>query len=109
MRAIDNLRGGSAPGHDNINVSLLKNNIQILIKPLTHLINLSLMSGVFPEFLKLAKVFPLFKSGNPTDKNNYRPISLLSVFSKILERIVKEQLMIYLNRNNILCECQYGF
>ena len=54
-------------------------------------------------------MFPLYKSGNRTEKLNYRPISILSVFSKILEKIIKEQLAQYLEANNILCQCQYGF
>ncbi|MFU7501302.1 MAG: reverse transcriptase domain-containing protein, partial [Candidatus Tisiphia sp.] len=65
--------------------------------------------GIFPNVFKTAKVFPLFKSNDVKDKNNFRPISLLSVFSKVLERVIKEQLIAFLQENHILCNNQYGF
>lgn len=109
LRQVSGLRGGSAPGHDNVSVDILKQNFLFLDQPLLYLINLSLMTGVFPNHFKLAKVFPLHKSDDFCEKSNFRPISLLSVFSKVLERIVKEQLTAYLHNNNILSESQYGF
>ena len=59
-----------------------------MFRSLVFLINLYICEGVFPEKLKLAKVSPVFKKGNKSDMNNYRPISVLSVISKILERLV---------------------
>lgn len=106
---IGDLRGGSAPGIDGISAILLKNNIPALIPPLKHLINLSILSGQFPDRFKIAKVVPLYKSGTKQELNNYRPISLLNVMSKILEKCVKIQLHCYLEDNNLLSECQYGF
>ena len=58
------------------------------IEPITYLINESLTSGVFPSELKLARVVPIFKSGDPSLLTNYRPISVLSFFSKIFEKVV---------------------
>lgn len=109
VRYVSSLRGGSAPGHDGFSAKALKENIHILTTPLQHIINLSILSGIFPDNFKMAKVVPLHKSNTVTDKSNFRPISLLSVFSKILERIVKDQLTDYLDNNNILCNCQFGF
>ncbi len=109
IRHVTSLRGGSAPGCDNVPASVLKQNIHVFSKPLLHLVNLSISSGVFPSIYKIAKVFPLYKANDYTDKNNFRPISLLSVFSKVLEKAVKEQLVAYLETNNILSEEQYGF
>lgn len=108
-RQVMGLRGGSAPGYDNVSADLLKNNLNLFIKPLHHVINSSIATGVFPHNFKIAKVVPLHKSDDYSEKNNYRPISLLSIFSKVLERIVKDQLVVYLQSNNILTDRQYGF
>lgn len=109
IRHVTSLRGGSAPGCDNVPANVVKQNIHILAKPLLHLVNLSISTGIFPDIYKTAKVFPLYKANDYTDKNNFRPISLLSVFSKVLERVVKEQLVVFLLANKILSERQYGF
>lgn len=74
-------------------------------KPLLHTIKSSIIiTGIFPNELKVAKVIPIHKSGDITNKSNFRPISLLSVFATILEKIVKDQLSFYLYGNNILSE-----
>jgi len=103
------LRGGSAPGIDDFSASFLKSNIKYLVAPLTHIINLSITTGVFPEKFKIAKVVPIYKANSKSDVSNYRPISLLSVFSKILEKCVKKQLVSYIENNNLLSPQQYGF
>ena len=59
-----------------------------IVDPLVHIFNLSLESGVVPDSYKIAKIIPIFKKGDTEDPNNYRPISLLTAFSKILEKIV---------------------
>ena len=71
--------------------------------------NLSLEQGTFPNHLKIAKVIPLFKSGDNTLISNYRPVSLLPLFSKILEKIVVNRLMDFINQNQILYKYQFGF
>lgn len=109
VRLVLGLRGGSAPGHDGISAEVLKLNLHILCRPLCYLSNLSLVSGVYPDIFKLAKVIPIHKSEAFTDKNNFRPISLLSVLAKILEKIVKEQVVGYLHTNNLISHNQYGF
>ena len=65
--------------------------------------------GVFPDGMKIARVIPLFKNGNISDFTNYRPISLLSQFSKILEKIFHNRMMSFIEEKNILYESQYGF
>ena len=77
--------------------------------PLKHIFNLSFNTGLIPHQLKTAKVIPLFKSGDRTCMDNYRPIALLSVFSKILEKIVFTRLSIFLENNDILSKFQFGF
>ena len=64
---------------------------------------------IFPESLKIAKITPIYKKGEPTDLSNYRLISLLPTISKMFERIVHIQLQEYFNSNNLLAEQQYGF
>ena len=82
----------------------------VVALPLSHIFNRSILSGVVPKELKIARVTPVFKKGgNLTDVNYYRPISLISSFSKILEKIVCNQLKDYLVTNNILDEFQFGF
>jgi hypothetical protein len=77
--------------------------------PLSHIFNLSLSSGVFPNSLKLCRVIPIYKAGNALECDNYRPISLLSSISKILEKIVAEKLVNHLINNDLLYSHQYGF
>ena len=69
----------------------------------------SFREGVFPEKLKMARVIPIHKGGVKTDVSNYRPISLLPIFSKIYEKLMHKRIMEYLDKYNILCENQYGF
>jgi hypothetical protein len=80
-----------------------------IAKPLAHIFNLSLESGVFPSILKQCRVIPIFKSGNRLDCDNYRPISLLSSISKLLEKIVSKKLLYHLLENDLLYTHQYGF
>jgi hypothetical protein len=77
--------------------------------PLAHIFNLSLNQGIFPSKLKTSRTVPIFKSGNSELCDNYRPISLLSSLSKVLEKIVSIQLVNHLELNNLLYEHQYGF
>ena len=87
----------------------MKQNIHALIKPLTYLINCSINKGIFPDELKIAKVIPIYKSGDKTSIENYRPISVLSVFSKTFEKIMYNHLINFINKHNILYKYQFGF
>jgi hypothetical protein len=99
----------SSPGWDNITASCLKNNTDVISVILTHLINLSLCQGSFPNELKIARVAPIFKSGNPCLFSNYRPVSVLSVLSKIFERVIQIRLIEFFNKHDIFYEHQFGF
>ena len=96
-------------GYDNISNRVLKESINQISDPLSHIFNLSLTSGSVPTNMKIAKIVPIFKSGDQNMLNNYRPVSLLPTFSKLLERLVYNRLESFLNNNNILYEHQYGF
>jgi hypothetical protein len=73
------------------------------------IINLSLKYGVFPDKLKLAQVTPVFKKGDKTNMNSYRPISLLPQISKLFEKTLYNRIFNFLDINNILFSSQYGF
>jgi hypothetical protein len=87
----------------------VKESIDLIIEPLTHIINLSISSGIVPDLMKIARVIPLFKSGDHRLVQNYRPVSVLPIFSKLLERIVYNRITNYINKHNILFDNQYGF
>ncbi len=77
--------------------------------PLKHIFNLSLLNGVFPDSMKITRVIRLFKSGNTNEFPNYRPISLIPQFSKILEQTYHYRVMAFIDNNQILYKSQYGF
>ena len=102
-------RSGTAPGYDCISMNVVRESFNLICAPLTYIINLSLNSGVVPKEMKIARVIPLFKSGDNSLFTNYRPVSVLPVFSKFLERIVYNRLLDFLNKYDILSRNQYGF
>lgn len=106
---IENLRTDSAPGWDGISPKLIKSTRQILVTPITHICNLALSTGIFPKALKKAIVHPIYKSGDRGSVNNYRPISVLPVISKILERLLYKKLNSFLSKNSIISDNQFGF
>jgi hypothetical protein len=109
MKLIKSIPNGKATGADNFQVKLIKLAGPQISRSLTFIFNLSLTQGKFPCDWKLARIAPIFKKGSKTDPGNYRPVSVLSVVSKFMERIVYNQLYEYLNVNNLLCIQQSGF
>jgi hypothetical protein len=103
------LKNKQTAGPDDIPECLVKQCIESIKKPLTHIFNLSLSLGVFPENWKTAKITPLYKKGDRYDVQNYRPISIISVFAKLLERLICKRLMLFFQENGVLTETQYGF
>lgn len=99
----------SSFGYDNIPVRVMKASIYNIAEYVSNLVNCSLSSGIFPDQLKIAKVCPIFKDGERNLFSNYRPISILSSFSKIFEKVVFNRVTSYLEENNILFKGQYGF
>ena len=104
-----NFDSKKSSGYDAIPMAVIKASIELISGPLSLIINSSLTSGCFPDPLKTAKVCPVFKSGCKTDLTNYRPISLLSCFSKLFEKIMYVRLLDYLDHNNIINNAQFGF
>lgn len=106
---IDGLKYNKSCGDDGIGPNLVKENKLLLCEPLLYLFNLSLTKGVVPNQLKIARVIPIFKKGDDSIMSNYRPISLLSVFSKLLEKIVYKRVYNFLDKNKVLYDYQFGF
>lgn len=106
---INSLKNSSSTGLDDIsNITLKKLAPEITI-PLTNLINLSILKGHFPDKLKHGIIIPIHKGGSRMDITNYRPITLLNSLSKVLEKAINNQLIEYLESNNILSHNQFGF
>ena len=96
-------------GPASLPLNLLKIVADIIVFPLCHIINCSFVTGIFPNILKVAKVLPLHKGGSTEDLNNYRPISLLSIFDKIIEKIMHKRLYAFLESNKVLYDKPFGF
>ena len=103
------LKPNKAAGYDEFKPGIIRHIIPFIAKPLTHICNLSFNTGIFPNNLKIAKVIPSFKEGEKDQYKNYRPISLLSCFSKIVERLMFNRVFNFLGKYDILCNPQYGF
>ena len=108
-RIIQALKSKTSSGQDNISSELLKIGGEILAAPLTYIINKSIVDQKFPDFWKEAIVQPLHKKGSREELKNFRPVSLLCVSGMILEAVVKEQIEIHLESNNLLGEFQFGY
>ena len=109
FKIIMNINTSKASSIENINSVVLKDAFLILLPQLVKLYQLSLTVCVFPDSWKVANVIPLQKPGDPTNVNNLRPISLLPLPGKILERIVHTQLIEYLEINKLIDVNQGGF
>ena len=105
---IHTLKNSSA-GYDGIQAKIVKMSFTLYLPILEHLFNAALLQGVFPDALKIARVIPLFKSNNTMLINNYRPVSVLPLFSKILEKLMYNRLMSFIKKCEILYNLQFGF
>ena len=106
---MDKISSNKASGYDGLSVRVLKKIIPVFANPLCKLLNLSISTNSFPNHWKMAKVTPLYKGGARNDINNYRPISVLPVLSKILEKHVASSLSKFLRDNSLLYELQSAF
>ena len=108
-KELKDLNENKSTGLDGISPRFLKDGADILCTPIMHIINLSISSSVVPTEFKSARVTPLFKKNSKLEVGNYRPVSVLSTVSKILERAVYKQLNEYLQNNGLLYRLQSGF
>jgi Notch-like protein len=108
-RIIKSLKSSYAYGYDEISNNILKACKTFSSTPLSYLCNRVLFEGVFPGRLKYATIIPMFKKGGRKDLSNYRPISILTTFNKIFEKVMYNRLVQHLDDHNILSKYQYGF
>lgn len=107
--SIGNLKNSKSKDHYGITVKILKTLMHLICIPLTKLINLCIKANRFPNNLKIARVVPIFKKGSHKDLSNYRPISLIPLFAKIFESVLKIQIVEFFESNNLFSPCQFGF
>ena len=98
-----------AIGHDNIPAFFIKVSKYVIAPYLNILIDFAFSNGIFPDNCKTPKVISFLKCDNVNDPNNYRPISILTCFSKIFENLLHKRLSEFLNKNNVFIPTQYGF
>ena len=98
-----------AAGTDTLSGRFLKDGVKVLSKPISDLCNLSITSEKFPDPCKVAKPKPLYKKGSLTEPCNYRPISLLPLIYKVIEKVIHDQTSTFLNSKNLLHAFQSGF
>ena len=99
----------SSPGWDGLCAKVVKSTFLTYIKSLVHVLNLSPRQGVFPSELKVARVIPIYKGEDAMKINNYKPVSVLPLFSKIFERVMYDRINDFITKNNILYKYQFGF
>ena len=105
---ITRLKVKKSTSYDEIPSFFLKTAANVIAPYLALLIDFVFTNGVFPDSLKIAKVVPIYKSGSKSQVQNYRPIALLSPFSKVIEKLLKVRILSFLNWNNVLYARQSG-
>jgi len=108
-KIIKSLRTKNTCGYNEISYQIIKLSAPFIISPLIYICNAVLSNGVFSDRLKYAIVNPIFKKGNKQEISNYRPISLLTYLSKIIEKLMYARLLAHIDKNSILVRKQYGF
>ena len=109
LNVINKLPTKTSSGHDQLSCKILKEIKDMISEPLSLLTNQVFNTNIFPAKLKLAKVIPLYKKGDVSSIENYRPISLLSSFSKVIEKIIFNHLFDFFQCSNLFYNSQYGF
>ena len=94
---------------DEISPHVVKMTFNLFLKPLHHICNVSILHGIFPNELKVAKVIPLYKGGDCMQLVNYRPVSVLPVFSKLLEKLMYDRILKFIEEIELLYNLQFGF
>ena len=109
LKLVSKLKPKTSYGYDTISPYVLKKTIHYILEPFTHIINRSLATGIFPTQMKTARLIPLYKNSDNQQITNYRPISLLSTFFRILERVMYNRLISFFKSKKILYKHQYEF
>lgn len=107
LEIVIKFKSNKSPEFDDVNIC--KKVIVSISEPLTYIFDLSKSSGIMPDNLKVAKVIPIFKEGRPSFVKDYRPISVLPLFSRVIECLVFYRLYTFLTNHNIFFSSQFGF
>lgn len=108
-KQLSSLNINKSTGLDGIGTRFLKSSVNVIANPITKIINLSISKCKFPQKFKMAKITPIYKKGPKSDRNNYRPISILPVLSKLIEKHITDHLKTFLEENKLLHTQQSGF
>ena len=108
-KELRSLQHRKATGIDELPSGLLKDCAKNISKPLCHIINLSISTSTVPNVWKIAIIIPAYKCGDKSKPENFRPISVLPILLKVLEKAIHNKLMDFLEKENILRDSQYGF
>lgn len=106
---IKSLKPKKSVGVDGITAEAIKSIAMYIANPISHIINKIIETGYCPSAFKISIIVPIYKSGDKTDVKNYRPISLITNFTKIFEKVIKKRVVMYIDKYNIISEKQYGF
>lgn len=106
---VKDLNNSNSFGSDGIPTRFIKDSLFVIAFYVTVIINTSIVTGIYPTIWKYSHVTPLLKNGDINDPSNFRPISLLSILSKVLEKIVAGQLVLHLENKKLLSNTQHGF
>ena len=109
LKLFKDLDENKALGLDNLSGKFLKDGTTLIAKPISQICNLFTKYSIFPSACKIVKLKPLFKKGSKTAPKNYRPIYLLALFSKIIEKVIYDQTESFLDKNDIIDRCHLGF
>ena len=103
------LKNSKSCGVDNIDTYVIKLIVNEILPAVTHIVNLSIQQSKFPSMYKAAKVIPLLKKGDPLEAKNYRPVAILCILSKVIERVIFLQIVDYMNKNEYFHPNHHGF
>ncbi len=103
------IRTDCSSGYDNIPMRLIQPVIEYIVSPLTHIINSCIKNNVFPQTWKVARISPITKTGNPSENNDYRPVPILPILSKVFESLVLRQMQVFIDRFCLYMDTQSGF
>ena len=103
------MKSKQSVGHDGLSTKYLKLFAPVICEPISKLFNSCIQNGVFPDSLKVAKIFPLFKSGDKRDPSNYRPISILPAIAKLFEKLIYKRMLKFITKHCIFSKSQIGF
>jgi len=109
LKRLEKLRSDKSPGGDNISPRLLKEISEVIVTPVRVIFQKSIDSGLVPEDWRTANVCPFYETGKRDSTANYRPISLTSQLSKLLETMIRDVMMQHLETHNLIRNSQHGF